>query len=248
MDLSELSLPNWSPDQIQAAISVLTFLVVAGAALVGWNQLSEAKKARKEQQRPFVIVDVFGSRANLFRLEIKNIGKTIARDVRVTFDPALESSLDGPQGRVRNVPILAQGIPSLAPGKRHTFILDKASARRQAGLPDTYQVRVEYESYDGTPYDEPQVVDLGVYWNTPDLRERDLHDIWKLLDEMKQSLDGIDASLLNLTPKPEGHFPALPRVPAHSQRMEGPPRSIEGGRYPPDQAPTTDEGGEQDQG
>lgn len=44
---------------------------------------------------------------------------------------------------------------------------------------------VAYSAYDRTRYEEERVIDLGVYWNIPDLRERDIHDIWHLLHNMQ---------------------------------------------------------------
>jgi hypothetical protein len=58
-------------------------------------------------------------------LTVENLGRTIARDVWITFDPKLRSTLDSPPDVVReNVPevadfkIFREGIVNLPPGKR----------------------------------------------------------------------------------------------------------------------------------
>jgi hypothetical protein len=235
---------NWEwvdTDQVLATTSVVTVILVAIAGGIAWAQLRHASRQRAEEQRPFVVVDVFGSRASIFRIEVKNIGKTIAREVKINFDPPLTSSLDKPNEKIQNIPMLVHGLPSLAPAKRHTFLFDSARSRKRTEYPDTYQVTVTYVGYDGNPYEDYQVLDLSPYWQTPDLVERDIHDVWTSLETMNKSLHGIHSALINLTPKPEGPFPPLPRGADFPKVIEGRPRSIEGGGFPLDPAPAPDD-------
>jgi hypothetical protein len=229
------------PQQVIATTSVLTTLLLFAAGIAAWVQVAHARDARREQARPFVIIDVVASRAQLFRLEIKNIGKTVAKDVSVAFDPPLESTLDERGRKVRNIPILARGAPSLAPGKTHTFLLDKAPARKNSGLPDTYQVIVAYTGYDGTKYEDKQVIDLGVYWSTPDLREHDIHDIWHVLRDVSETLHGIHQAVVALQPPTKGHFPPLGRAVTRPGPIQEMPRSIEGGGLPASPPQDSDE-------
>jgi hypothetical protein len=80
---------HWSA----SAWSALTFLVLAAAAVFAWFQVREAQRLRKEQTRPFVLVD-FDAWSTIVEIRITNIGKTIARDVRFDFDPPLVSTHD----------------------------------------------------------------------------------------------------------------------------------------------------------
>lgn len=203
-------------------------------------QIRNARTARREQERPFVIVDIFRSRTVLFRMEIKNIGKTVARDVALTFEPELKSTLDDDNRRVRNVPILARGTPALAPGRSHTLLLDSAPERIKSDLPNEYDVTVSYASFDGHEYTEQHVVDLGVHYSTPDLREHDLHDIWDELDRMRRSLHGIHSALsLMAGPAVPGATRIMgPQEPRSGQAM---PRSADGSPRPADEEGTSEE-------
>lgn len=221
-----------NPNQVLATTSVVTVVIVGLGGLFAWIQLQHARQERAEQRRPFVVVDVFGSKANTFRIEIKNLGRTIARDVRIDFEPALASSYDKPHQKIRDIPILKDGLPSLVPGKSHTFLLDSARQRKRDSFPDTYRATVSYVGYDGTTYTEDQIVDLSSYWNTPDLVERDIHDLSKSLDEVVERLEGIHGTLVNLVPRPKGPFPPLPQTVDYPKKIEGPPRSIEGEGFP----------------
>lgn len=223
--------------QVLATTSVLTVLLLVVAGIAAWIQIKHARDARREEARPFVVVDLFASRASVFRLEVRNIGKTIAKDLTITFDPELESTQDSANAAVRNVPILARGASSLPPEKAHTVLVDSATKRRTSGLPDTYNVAVAYTGYDGTRYEDSQVIDFGIYWDTPDLRERDIHDIWHQLEAIKTSLHGINSALLNLQPPRDGDWGPLPRAATRPGPITEVPRSVGGGTYPSDPPP-----------
>ena len=225
---------------MMATTAVITIALLIGVLIFTAIQISRTRAARRQQERPFVIVDVFGARTVLFRMEIKNVGKTVARDVSLVFEPELKSTLDDDNRRVRNVPILARGTPSLAPGRSHTLLLDKVPDRAQSELPNEYDVTVSYASFDGHKYTEQQVVDLGVHYSTPDLREHDLHDIWDELDRMRRSLHGIHSALSLMAGPP---VPGATRIsgPMEPQSGQFTPRSADGSPRPADEEGTSEE-------
>jgi hypothetical protein len=128
----------------------LTFLVLAAAAAFAWFQVREARRLRKEQARPFVLID-FDAWGTIVELRITNIGKTIARDIRFKFDPSLTSTHDAlgdPRGRVGDLSLFKDGIPSLAPGKEIKIFFDHFPGRLEAKLALTYHVTVSYVGHD----------------------------------------------------------------------------------------------------
>jgi len=75
-----------------------------------------------------------------------NIGGTIARNVRLAFDPVLTSTLDERAGVIapRDLKPLGDVIPSLPPGKRIAVMFDIFHARDPAKYPDRYDVTARF--------------------------------------------------------------------------------------------------------
>jgi hypothetical protein len=184
----------WTTERIIALSSVLTLVLLGLAVFYGKRQVEVARRSRQEQSRPFVVVDFEPRRRIAIEIVVTNLGSTMAKDVALTFIPDLESTLDEPNRRVKNVPFLANPIPSLAPAKEHRVLFDEAPKRRNSDLPGRYEVSVTYVGHDGHDYTDQQTLDLGVFWNAPLIREKTLHDVWTTLDQMQQSLHGIHSS------------------------------------------------------
>jgi hypothetical protein len=78
-------------------------------------------------------------------LVIANVGKTMARDVRITFDPELTSAAFDEKDSVtspRELKPFREGIPSLPPGKRVPILFDLFFQRDAAKFPDVYRVHI----------------------------------------------------------------------------------------------------------
>ncbi len=95
-------------------------------------------------------------------LVIHNIGRTVARNVRVSFDRPLESSEETPGYKLSESASLRDGIPTMPPGKRVTAFFDSSLARHKTDLPRTYRATVTYEDYKGRPQEPAEfVLDLN---------------------------------------------------------------------------------------
>jgi len=170
--------------------------VLAAAAVFAWFQVREAQRLRKEQTRPFVLID-FGAWSTIIELRITNIGKTIARDIRFEFDPPLETTRDSVAnnafGAVRDLSLFKDGIPSLAPGKEIKIFFDQFPSRLDAKLPLTYNVRASYAGHGGEPYAELMTLDLAAYVGTGGITRYGLDDIYKqvktIADNVKRWTD-----------------------------------------------------------
>ena len=111
------SAPSWT-DVGAFAVLAAQLVVLAVAALVAWRQLRHARRIREDEARPHVVVDLeVDQPAQDIYLVVSNLGRTTARDVRLTFDPQLTSSLDSDPNVVspRDLKPLSEGIPSLPP-------------------------------------------------------------------------------------------------------------------------------------
>jgi hypothetical protein len=161
--------------------------VVAGA-IVAWRQVKEARRLREAQVQPFVVADFEVDEQNqAIYLVISNIGGTMARNVRLKFDPELTSSLDSNPNVTppRDLKPLRDGIPSLPPGKRIPIMLDAFTQRDAATYPDLYRVAITfYAPALKRELHDDSVLDLGVYRNTLHSMRRDIHDVHERLKEL----------------------------------------------------------------
>jgi len=172
------------------AVGTLGTAIVAllAAVFAGW-QVCEIRRARQEESRPFVIVDIQSSAAwnNLLNLVIENAGPTLARDVRVSFTPPLQSSNEHVD--LESTVLLTEGIPMLPPGRQVKAFFDASHERKGKGLPMRYDVEVALKDYRGQPQEvQRYVIDLGHLYGLSNITEYGMHDAAKALREIQTSV------------------------------------------------------------
>ena len=133
-----------------AAVSILSLLVAAfsliyvrRSAKASREQAKQQKLAAKDAAQPMLWVDVRGDdgQGQALVLLLGNSGPSIARNVKVTFDPAPPSTLD-------IKPILEnlkQGIASLPPGRTMQWALGAVHDSSDWHAHTTCRVRIEAE-------------------------------------------------------------------------------------------------------
>jgi hypothetical protein len=159
---------DWTAVAAWAACATLAIYIVLG--LFAWRQVSEARKLREEQARPFVIVDF--EPGFLVYLTVENLGRTMAREISIRFDKPLESSLSGAR-ELDESPLFREPIPTLPPGKKIRVLFDQFSGRMDAGLPLTYDVELRYQGPVGRKeWSDLYRPDLGMYLGSRSLSPR----------------------------------------------------------------------------
>lgn len=156
MDVSHWGAPEWSVFG--------TFLAVLVGGGIALRQFAHMRHVDEQKSRPYVIVD-FEFRGQTIFLQIRNIGATMARDVRIKFDQPLVSSIERPR-RIADSPLFREPIPMIAPGRRISVLFDTFPERnkRRNEFPMQYGVTIEYEDADGKPYTDPLYpLDLDTY-------------------------------------------------------------------------------------
>jgi hypothetical protein len=137
-----------------AAVSILS-LLVAGFSLIyvrrsanaSREQTKQQKQAAKDAVQPMLWVDIRGNdgQGEALVLLLGNSGPSIARNVKVTFDPAPPSTLD-----IKPIlEILKQGIASLPPGRTMRWALGAAHDTVDWDAHKAYRVRIEAEGPSG---------------------------------------------------------------------------------------------------
>lgn len=116
--------------------------------------LREMRDAREAEVAPYVIVyfDIDRTRDALY-LVIKNVGKSLASNVKLQFNPPLKNTNMNPLHSVPKIedsPLVRNGIDSMPPGFQLRLVLDRAgryidkSLTTQGFVPMIYYVTVTY--------------------------------------------------------------------------------------------------------
>jgi hypothetical protein len=153
-----------------AVVSILS-LLVAGFSLIyvrrsakaSREQTKQQKQAAKDAAQPMVWVDARGDgQGQALVLLLGNSGPSVARNVKVVFDPAPPATPD-----IKPIlEILKQGITSLPPGRTMQWTLGAAQNTSDWDGHKAYWVRIEAEGPFGAV--EPLVYVISV---------DDLHDL-----------------------------------------------------------------------
>jgi len=190
----------WQPEHFSALGTCVTAVVAVIAAVFAGYQVREARRTREAQTQPFVMVDIQPSRVwqNLLLLVIENIGMTLAKDVKITFTPALTTSLA--DSALPQSVLLREGIPALPPRRRIEVLFDVSHDRLAANLPLRHDVLVAFKDHrDRSQEPLRYVLDLAFLYDLEAVGERHLHHAAKALEEVNQTL-----KVLVLDERPEG--------------------------------------------
>lgn len=178
---------GWSAAEWSALASWLTFGVLLVSLVFAGRQVREAVRLREAQTRPFVVVD-FDTEGVLLNLTIENTGALAARDVRLRFEPPMQSTHYDPWPPPEST-LLSQGIPTIPPGKRYRFFLDGIPDRVKADLPMKYTAQVMYRA-DGRrkPFNDEYTLDLSFLLGLGEIRRKSLHEVAQTLEEMQKDM------------------------------------------------------------
>ncbi|MCD4812863.1 hypothetical protein K8S19_04140 [bacterium] len=174
------------------------------SAEVSENILKEMKESRGQEVAPYIVAYFeipYGKQ--LIYLVVKNGGKTVARNVKLEFQPPLKNS-DG--GEINELTLIRGGIASIPPGHEiRTFFDSAISYFAKSELPLTYNVKVSY--YGGLQSDTrnmEQIMDLSAFKGLSFLSEKGMHElvvgIEKLVqhnNDIRQKLEKIADNLSN---------------------------------------------------
>jgi hypothetical protein len=149
---------------LAAWATVGIYLALGIFALV---QVLQARRLRKEQARPFVVVD-FEIGLSIV-LTVENLGRTLARDVTIRFDQPIEMSgflESATPYDVNEVRLLREPLPVLPPSKKIHVLFD-SGRRLEMGLPLAFGVKVRYRGPSGRKrFEDRYTLDLGMYVTT----------------------------------------------------------------------------------
>ncbi len=144
----------------------------------------EMRETRDQETAPFVIA-YFDTQteSGLIYLVVKNIGRTVANQVKLTFTPALQSS--GPNRRLDEVGFITNGIESMPPNYEMRTLVDSAAAYfGKKELPLKYDVEIRYfGGIESKQRSINQPLDLSANKGTAYIRNKNMDN---LVDEIEK--------------------------------------------------------------
>lgn len=198
---------------ITTAVQVITLIVVIiytiytakmtsaarGSADAANNTVKEMKESREQENAPYIVVyfDIPQNKPLIY-LIIKNIGKSIATDVKLTFSPSLTSNVF--KG-INDVPLIKNGISSLPPNFELRTLFDGAINRfGNENFPMTYTVEISYTGgLAKARKTTSQVLDLSLFFKLMQVREKGLDELVKAVEALAENTGNIDRNLKGLS-------------------------------------------------
>src|SRR6266516_4691030 len=108
------------------------------------NTLREMKKTREEENAPYVVVSTESTQNSpIINLVFQNIGKNVARDVKMEFKPRLESCLYRNEA-LDSSSFIKNGFHSIVPNEKISIPLDFGTTYFEQNRPLEYTVKVTY--------------------------------------------------------------------------------------------------------
>jgi hypothetical protein len=190
-----------------AAVSILSLLVasfsliyVRRSAKASREQTKQQQQAAKDAAQPMVWVDIRGDDGQGERLVLLlgNSAPSIARNVKVVFDPAPPSRVD-----IKPIlEILKQGIASLPPGRTMKWALSEAHDIGDWHPDNAYRVRIEAEG----PFGAIEPLEYGISVDdldgSPAEPPGNLHEVAAELREMTKATKEVNEIIRNASLEP----------------------------------------------
>lgn len=183
-------------DIILAAVQILTLFTLIIYVIKTWQIasaskkstevsekiLKEMKESRDQEIAPYVVA-YFDIEGYLIYLVIKNLGKSVAKNVKLEFQPPLKNSKGE---KISDIPLIKAGIGSIPPGyEMRTFFDGVNSYFNKSDLPLTYKVKVSYSGglRSGTRNIE-LIMDLSAFQNLGIREEKGMHELVEKVEKL----------------------------------------------------------------
>ncbi len=159
------------------------------------RSVTEMREARDQESAPYVVVyfDIpVGS--HMIYLVIKNIGKSVATNIRFTITPPLQTTIDWP---IHDLAIFRDGIASMPPGYEIRTIVDGSVAYfGRDDFPLKYEATANYHGGIGSnPRQTVQILDLSARKGLMFASEKTITDVADELGDIAGETKAIRQSL-----------------------------------------------------
>lgn len=167
------------------------------SAIASEKMIAEMKEARDQESAPYV-VPYIKIEQHMMYFGIKNIGKTVANDIKINVDPELKCTILG--NKAEDISLIKKGISSLPPGHElKTMFAVSYDYLNRPDLPMSYSVKLTYTGgIQKRPREYEQVLDLSVYNGMIPGDEKKLGDVVKELENLSKFNQKTSESLHDL--------------------------------------------------
>jgi hypothetical protein len=181
-----------------SAMALLTLIYVIATLLL----LSVALE--RSRTRPVVVFELLIEHY-FVHLSIRNYGQSVARNVKITIEPELRILhggkgfdgvfIDPPDESDEPIPLLTDGITSLAPGREIKGEIGFVQRFQQHYSETQFTGWIVYEGPDGTDYRDAFSADLLAGRRLGQIQRYDIHDVAEALRGARSELERIKTRL-----------------------------------------------------
>lgn len=183
---------------VMSILSLVTVIATFFIMRANRSSVIEMRKTREEESRPFVVIYMGRDDRNrrIIRLVIENVGKTVARDVKITCTPPINHPSSMP---LSNSYIFTQSIPTLAPKFKITTIVDSVQNLKQSNNTyPIYEIKVSYSNGGHKEYNDHFIIDLNIESDIIWLGEKSFTDFVDSFDSFAKSHSNTMTDLLRV--------------------------------------------------
>ena len=153
------------------------------------------KETREQESAPYIIVYCENPIPYdpILYLVVKNIGKSIAEDVKLDFTPRLCSPSSGNDFDINNMEFISKGIESMPPDYAIITLLGGSAAYfKHEEFPRKYTVRITYaNSITKKKIETSQIIDLLAMEKLEYVRKKDLDDLVDKMDQITEAINNL---------------------------------------------------------
>lgn len=173
----------WSRADILS--SILIAVVTTAAFIVTLIEYLRRKALGIEENRPYVIVELERSHINLFDINIRNIGKSAAKDIYVKFSP---NQMLITKVKINDLKLL-KGMKFLPPDKMQSFLFGSYMNREgEKSIRKEFRVKVCYTDISGRKYEDNFILDPREYEGLVSATVKGVNEVAKTLEEIRKDL------------------------------------------------------------
>ena len=183
-------------EKIGNLANVIVAVVALAAFFITLREYFGRKKQYKEENKPYIIVELVRIGSSLLDINIENIGKSAAKNIRITFDPNVEISSTGL--KINDLKIM-NNMKFLPPSRKISFFFGSYLQQGSRSIKKEFQVTATYTDLEGDKYESEFTIDPRDFEGTSTIDRKDIHNVAKSLESINKTLNGLHDSSKRLT-------------------------------------------------